>query len=141
MEVKAVDGYKGKRIKPNINKKKFKHLMYKGMSKLPLGKKILKFLLCELTIIRMIDAANLKRASIDPIANDLFKTCKKEFVNQMKKEEFDKWKQFTGYMIYLVMDANGYKPAFKSGGNVPLKIKNGIGLKTFNNGKKYKIKN
>ena len=72
-----------------INKKQFKHLMYKGMAKQPLGKKILKFLLYELTIIRMIDAANLKRASIDPIANDLFKTCKKGYYAKKNHQPAD----------------------------------------------------
>ncbi len=110
------------------------HQMYKSMLVLPLAKKIQEFLLDELTIIRMIDAANLKRASIDPIADDLFKTCEKEF-DKMSENEFDKWKQFIGYLIYKIMLENGYDK--NNGGNVPLKSSNGNKNKLFKNGKKY----
>ena len=110
------------------------HQMYKSMLALPLAKKIQIFLLYELTIIRMIDAANLKRASIDPIANDLFKTCENEF-NQMSESEFDKWKQFIGYLILKIMVENGYDK--NKGGSIPTKSSNGTKDKSFKNGSKY----
>ena len=76
---------------------------FNAMFKEPQGQRIWKYLCSEITIIRMIDAANLKRASVDPISSDIDVEFK--LSNDQNK---DKWKQYIGYMIKIIMWENGY---------------------------------
>ena len=85
----------------NIKKTSLKDVpnkMFNSMLHKPLGQDIYGFLRLDLTIIRMIDAANLGRASVDPICDDIYKAFQYEF-EKMTSKEFDKWKQYIGYMI------------------------------------------
>ena len=66
----------------NIKKTSLKDVpnkMFNSMFHKPLGQDIYGFLRLDLTIIRMIDAANLNRASVDPICDDIYKTFQYEF--------------------------------------------------------------
>ena len=130
----------------NIKKTSLKDVpnkMFNSMFHKPLGKDIYGFLRLDLTIIRMIDAANLGRASVDPICDNIYKSFQYEF-EKMTSEEFDKWKQYIGYMIKFEMEINDYIPA---GRNIAIRSDNGEKLcntkqkkrKCFSYGTKYKI--
>ena len=130
----------------NIKKTSLKDVpnkMFNSMLHKPLGQDIYGFLRLDLTIIRMIDAANLGRASVDPICDDIYKAFQYEF-EKMTSKEFDKWKQYIGYMIKFEMEINDYIPA---GRNIAIRSDNGEKLsnnkqkkrKCFSYGTKYKI--
>ena len=130
----------------NIKKTSLKDVpnkMFNSIFHKPLGQDIYGFLRLELTIIRMIDAANLGRASVDPICDDIYKSFQYEF-EKMTSEEFDKWKQYIGYMIKFEMEINDYIPA---GRNIAIRSDNGEKLgnikhkkrKCFSYGTKYKV--
>ena len=130
----------------NIKKTSLKDVpnkMFNSMLHKPLGQDIYGFLRLDLTIIRMIDAANLGRASVDPICDDIYKAFQYEF-EKMTSKEFDKWKQYIGYMIKFEMEINDYIPA---GRNIAIRSDNGEKLcntkqkkrKCFSYGTKYKV--
>ena len=53
----------------------------------------------------MIDAANLRKPSLEPISIDI----DKEFdLSGMNESEQKKWKQYIGYMIKIIMEKNSY---------------------------------
>lgn len=135
-------GYNNKIIKINLDEVPNK--MFNSMFQTPHGKDIFGFLQFDLTVIRMIDASNLGRAAVDPICNDLYKSF---FYNKMTIRQFNKWKQFIGYMIKFIMAANGYFPAER---NITIQSENGEegvdgegNRKCFSYGTRYKkiIKN
>ena len=76
---------------------------FNAMFSKKMGREIWNFLCVEVNIIRMIDAAHLKRASVDPLSNDI----EMQF-NLSKNKDFDEWKKYIGYMIKILMRANGY---------------------------------
>lgn len=79
--------------------------MFNSMFKKSLGKKIWTYLCKDITIIRMIDAANLRKPSLEPISIDI----DKEFdLSGMNESEQKKWKQYIGYMIKIIMEKNSY---------------------------------
>lgn len=95
----------------------------------PLGKDIFGFLCLELTVIRMIDASNLRRPAVEPISNDIYLTFKNEFDN-LNAKELAQWKQYIGYMVKPIMEENGYIHSSRS-----IKILFG---NFFESGSKYK---
>ena len=81
--------------------------LFDRMLKEPLGQSILEFLCKEINIIRMIDASNLRRPAVEVLSEDIYN----EFVSpisDMTQDEVDKWKQFIGYIIRIIMEHNGY---------------------------------
>jgi hypothetical protein len=93
--------YPKKPVIPNINN--VDNAKFNAMFKKKMGLKIWSFLCVDVNIIRMIDAAHLKRASVDPLSNDI----EMQF-NLSKNKEMDEWKKYIGYMIKIIMRANGY---------------------------------
>ena len=86
----------------NVNNKLFDRMLQQK-----LGQEVLEFLCREINIIRMIDACNLGRPAVEVLSVDL----DNEFVSpfsDMTADEVDKWKQFIGYLIRLIMEHNGY---------------------------------
>ena len=74
----------------NIKKTSLKDVpnkMFNSIFHKPLGQDIYGFLRLELTIIRMIDAANLGRASVDPICDDIYKSFQYEFEKMTSGEK------------------------------------------------------
>ena len=122
-----IRGYYNKIAKPTITNVPNK--MFNSMFKKSLGKDIWGFLCEDLTIIRMIDAANLRRPSVEPISNDLYQTFKSDF-DKRKPEDVDRWKQFIGYMTKFIMEENGY---IHDGRNFEVKFGN-----FFNKATRYK---
>jgi len=52
----------------------------------------------------MIDAANLKRASVDPLSKEI------DIIFKISaKNDKNKWKQYVGYMIKFIMRENDYE--------------------------------
>ena len=87
----------------NINEEIKEHKMFYSMFKKSFGQKIWSYLTDELTMIRMIDAANLKRASVDPLSKEIDAIFKIS-----SKNDKNKWKQYVGYMIKFIMRKNDY---------------------------------
>ena len=74
----------------------------------PLGQAIAQFLNTESNIQKMIDASNKGRPAIEALGNDIYR----KFVNpmiKMSEKEVHKWKQFIGYFVRIILEANGYE--------------------------------
>ena len=86
---------------------KLNNSIFNYMLNQPLGQAIAEFLNTESNIQKMIDASDKGRPAIGALGNDIYR----KFVNpmiEMSEKEVHKWKQFIGYLVRVILEANGY---------------------------------
>ena len=90
------------------------HRIFNYMLHLPLGQYIVEWLCREININRMINICinneinNEKIAALKALDDDIYQ----EFVSpisKMSRKEVDKWKQFIGYIVRVILEANGFE--------------------------------
>ena len=87
------------------------HRVFNYMLNQPLGRALVDWLCREINIRKMIDICKdnntnkNKRAALEALDSDIYK----EFVDplvKMERKEIEKWKQFIGYIVRIIMEAN-----------------------------------
>ena len=90
------------------------HRVFNYMLHLPLGQYIVDWLCREINIKRMINVCinnetnNEKIAALKALDDDIYQ----EFVSpisKMTRKEVDKWKQFIGYVVRVILESNGFE--------------------------------
>ena len=96
-------------VKPVINT--VNHRVFNSMLHKPLGRALVDWLCREINIKKMIDICidNKTKENKKTVLEALDREIYIEFVDplvKMERKEIDKWKQFIGYIVRIIMEAN-----------------------------------